>query len=91
MFRRLLGWLRYADRGPVVEQHAPPEAGVHAQAHAELEARIAEVDAQVDEAWHYGEMALVDRLLDMRNAIRPPRPAPRRARPSVPVVPGRST
>jgi hypothetical protein len=48
------------------------------------EVRIADLDSQAYEAFRAGDMATADRLIDLRNAIRPakePRP--------VPVVPGR--
>lgn len=48
------------------------------------EVRVADLDAQAYEAFQAGDKAKVDRLIDLRNAIRPakePRP--------VPVVPGR--
>jgi hypothetical protein len=47
------------------------------------EVRIADLDAQAYEAFLAGDTAKADRLLDLRNAIRPARPRP------VPVVPGR--
>ncbi len=50
--------------------------------------RIAELDVMVLVAAEVGDWPRVDRLLDMRNAIRPPRVA---LRPSVPVIPGRSS
>ncbi len=43
------------------------------------EVRIADIDAQAYEAFLAGDMPRADRLIDMRNAIRPakePRPAP---------------
>jgi len=85
MFARFLGWLRLRP-GPVVEQIPPAEAAVHAEQWAAREREIADIDAQIDEAYHYGEMALVDRLLDMRLGVRAPR-----VRPSVPVIPGRTS
>jgi hypothetical protein len=45
--------------------------------------RLAELDQALVEARDCEDWYRVDRLLDMRNAIRPPRP-------SVPVIPGRS-
>jgi hypothetical protein len=51
MIRRLLARLRYADGGPVVEQSAPPEPGAHSAAHAAREGEIADIDAQMWEAW----------------------------------------
>lgn len=90
MFRRWLARLRYADGGPVVEQVPPPDAGAHAAANAAREDEIADIDAQMAEAWRRGEKVLVDRLLDMRLGVRPPRPAPR-VRSSVPVIPGRQS
>jgi hypothetical protein len=85
MIRRLLARLRYADGGPVVEHSAPPEPGAHSAAHAAREGEIADIDAQMWEAWRRGEKVLVDRLLDMRLGVRPPKP-----RRSVPVIPGRT-
>lgn len=79
----LLGWLR--NKGRVDYQTPQAEPGAHATAHVDREDEIAAIDRQLDEAFHYGEMALVDRLLDMRNAVRPPRPR------SVPVIPGRTS
>lgn len=63
----------------------PPQAGIHSAACNGREDEIRAVDKQVLRAWHNGERALADRLLDMRNAIRPARPAP------VPVIPGRTS
>jgi hypothetical protein len=48
------------------------------------EVRIADIDAQAYEAFKAGDKDKADRLIDMRNAIRPAK-EPRR----VPVVPGR--
>jgi len=48
------------------------------------EVRVADLDTQAYEAFQAGDKAKADRLIDLRNAIRPakePRP--------VPVVPGR--
>lgn len=87
MFAKLLGWLRHTG-DPVVEQSAPAEPGMHARAVADREAEIADIDVYMALARRRGDKVLVDRLLDERNAIRPPRP---RLRSSVPVVPGRST
>lgn len=47
------------------------------------EVRVADLDAQAYEAFLAGDTANADRLLDLRNAIRPAKPRP------VPVVPGR--
>jgi hypothetical protein len=84
MFARVLGWLRPSG-APVVEQVPPHEPGVHSAAHEAREGEIADIDAQMWEAWRRGEKVLVDRLLDMRLGVRPPRVVRR----SVPVVPGR--
>lgn len=60
-----------------------------------LEADVAEVDRKlrllldIPGPLQPGTRARMDALLDERNAIRPPRPLP--LRPSVPVVPGRSS
>lgn len=67
----MLGWLR--NKGRVDNTIPPAEPGTHAAAHVDREDEIEHIDRQVDEAFHYGEMCLVDRLLDMRNAIRPGR------------------
>jgi len=48
------------------------------------EVRIAQIDAQTYEAYLAGDMPRVNRLIDMRLAIRPAR----KPRP-VPVIPGR--
>lgn len=82
----MLAWLR--GKGRVDNTIAPAEPGVHARAVADREDEIADIDAQTWEAWRRGEKMLVDRLLDMRLGVRPPRPAPR-VRPSVPATPGR--
>jgi len=50
------------------------------------EQRIAELDVMILTAKESGDMPRVDRLLDMRLAIRPPKPL--QVRPSAPVVPG---
>jgi hypothetical protein len=71
--------------GAVVEEHAPAEQPCMA-ARMAREDEIADIDVQVALAWRRGEKVLVDRLLDMRLAVRAPRP---RVRPSVPVIPGR--
>jgi hypothetical protein len=83
MFARVLGWLRLSG-DPVVEQSTPADPGAHARAQAFREAEIADIDVQVALAWRRGEKVLVDRLLDMRLGVRPPKP-----RRSVPVIPGR--
>lgn len=58
----------------------PPHGpGAHARAFVDREAEIAAIDARIDQA---GTWAEVDRLLDLRNAIRPAR---------VSVAPGRTT
>lgn len=49
------------------------------------EARIAQLDERTFVAFREGNRELADRLIDMRNAIRPARPA------VVPVIPGRTT
>jgi hypothetical protein len=49
------------------------------------EARIAELDEQVYRAHRLGRADERDRLIDLRNAIRPARPT------AVPVIPGRAT
>jgi len=50
-----------------------------------IERRIANYDSAIDSLAAEGDWAGVDVLLDARNRIRPPRPAP------VPVIPGRSS
>jgi hypothetical protein len=47
------------------------------------EVRVADLDAQAYEAFLAGDTAKADRLIDLRNAIRPGRPR------EVPVNPGR--
>ena len=86
---RFLGRLRKSG-DPVVEQPAPAEPGVHAAAAAAREDELVDIDVRILEAWRRGEKVLVDRLLDERLEVRAPRPAPW-VRPSVPVVPGRTT
>lgn len=49
------------------------------------EARIAEMDEEIYRAHKLGRTDDRDRLMDLRNAIRPARPA------EVPVIPGRSS
>lgn len=48
------------------------------------EAKVIELDEQIYRAQRLGRTADRDRLMDLRNAIRPARPA------TVPVIPGRS-
>lgn len=62
-----------------VEYATPPVGGVD-------EARIAQIDERTFIAFREGDRELADRLIDLRNAIRPARPAP-----VVPVIPGRTT
>ncbi len=87
MFERYLGWLRLRP-GPVVEQIPPAEAAVHAEQWRAREAQVAALDAKAREALQYGDRELMDRFIDERLAMRAPRP---RLRPSVPVIPGRTT
>lgn len=49
------------------------------------EARVVELDERIFRAQRLGRAADRDRLIDLRNAIRPARPA------EVPVIPGRSS
>lgn len=51
--------------------------------HLISEARILELDERILGYRRTGQLVMVDRLLDMRNAIRPPRVA------QPPVIPGR--
>jgi hypothetical protein len=62
----------------------PPFVTAPAEPPMPDEARVADLDAQAYEAFLAGDTAKADRLLDLRNAIRPGRPARPR-----PVVPGR--
>lgn len=84
------------DRPGIQVEHTVPPADVVPTGHVlvtDTEARIADVDAKLNEIlavpapvradWMWLQL---DRLLDMRNAIRPGRD--RVVRPSVPVVPG---
>lgn len=58
----------------------------------DVQRRIGELDVLIFIAAQVGDWPRVDRLLDMRNAIRPPKPLepewPLPLRPSVPVTPG---
>lgn len=63
----------------------PPQPGIHSAAFTGREDEIRALDQKVLTAWDNGELDRADRLLDMRNAIRPARPAP------VPVIPGRAS
>jgi hypothetical protein len=62
---------------------SPDFIAVPAEQPAPIEDRIADMDTRVHEAFLAGDVAHADRLLDLRNAIRPAKPRP------VPVVPGR--
>lgn len=71
------GFLRGRDRA---DYTVPPhEPGAHARAFVDREAEIAAIDERIYDARTWAEC---DRLLDLRNAIRPAR---------VSVAPGRTT
>lgn len=84
----MFGWLRHF--GARVDYQTPPPepAGdlTDLAPAATREDRIDRLDAQIRQAWQEGHLTHLDRLLDMRNAIRPPRSAP-----PVPVIPGRTS
>lgn len=88
MIRRLLGWLRYADGGPVDEQSAPADR-VCPHGVDSLEecgpCTITAIDAAILDAVADRHTAAVDRLLEARSAVR----RRHRVRTSVPVTPGR--
>jgi hypothetical protein len=58
------------------ERLSPDFIAVPAEPPVPDEARVAHLDAQAYEAFLAGDTAKADRLLDLRNAIRPARPRP---------------
>jgi hypothetical protein len=100
MFARFLGWLRLRP-GPVVEQIPPAEAPSSASQVRDLLAQMAEAGHVLQEVFH-GQMALeradrnqelLDLVFDVRKAlgIPPGGLAAPLVRPSVPVIPGRTS
>lgn len=70
---------------PAKPEFVVPPAEIHAQS---TEDRIEELNAQALQAWREGRVDRMNRLLDMRNAIRPPRVTQLA---DVPYIPGRTS
>lgn len=64
----MFGFLR--GKGRVVYEVPPHEPSA-----AAIEARIADLNSRIFAAYESGDLALMDRLIDGRNRIRPARPA----------------
>jgi hypothetical protein len=79
-----IGFAALATLRPVESAPAPSSPA----ADEPLVDRIAQLDLRIREAYERGDRDEMDRLIDLRNAIRPARVA---ASARVPVVPGRSS